>query len=192
MIDPQQIDQVAGGKLSLKQEFLLFSVTVHGKQSLQQAVKLDEFLAPREKLGLMPFGYVRYLRLEGRLEDELRKVKLGQYKRLSEAFYRLALLDPENLTLAQLEAIPGVGLKTSRFILLTLQPDAQVAALDTHILGWLRDLGFRDAPAITPTSRKAYQRWEQCFLKLARAFNFTPAQLDLKVWRERSGGTANA
>lgn len=87
--------------------------------------------------------------------------------------------DPKTVDLATLEN--AVGPKTARFFLLSTRRGAQCAALDTHVLKFLRSLGH-DVPAVTPSKGRRYHEIEQLFLDEARRRRMTPAKLDAAVW----------
>lgn len=154
-------------------EFWLFCCVVAGKNSKVQARKLDEFF---------------YAVMNGGIEQALRKVKMGQYNRLVPIFeqtygtpiefFRIA--SPQYLS----DKFKGVGPKTSRFFVLHSRENAQVAALDTHILSWLRDQGY-DAPKATPSEPK-YSELEKIFLTHAWKVEMSPAEFDLMIWKQYS------
>lgn len=166
---------------------LLFAVIVAGKSAkfarsvmakLQTALKVD-------RLGWL--GGVRQAVQEGRLEAALRSAKSGNYSKIVRAFSHLAFypLDLQFCTIEDLERVPGIGRKTSRFFLQWSGRRQHMAVLDTHILAWLRDRGY-DTPATTPQSARAYDRWEQVFLQEAAKLGEHPADLDERIWLERN------
>ena len=59
-----------------------------------------------------------------------------------------------------------------------------MAALDTHILSWLRERGH-DAPKSTPTGAK-YAELEQVFLGYCAAAGRGVAEMDLEIWNART------
>jgi thermostable 8-oxoguanine DNA glycosylase len=64
--------------------------------------------------------------------------------------------------------------------------DARHAGLDTHVLKWLRDLGY-DAPKATP-SKKQYLAFEKVFVDIADILSMPIATLDLAIWNAYSTG----
>ena len=94
-------------------------------------------------------------------------------------------IDLETCTAEDLEAIPGIGQKTSRFFITHSRPNQNYAILDTHILAWLKSLGYNDIPKSTPAGKR-YQEIEQLFLFEAKKRNVSAADLDLQIWKERS------
>ena len=177
MINPVQVTDFNRSKAELE-EFLLFAILVAGKKSEQMAPKLAAFLEPAAHLS--PLEYITHL--GEKLEDQLRAIRIGQYDRISRCFRVLAErnLDLCNCTFEELESIPGIGPKTARFFMLHTRKDTVVAALDTHILKFLRSLGY-SAPKQTPTGAK-YRDLEAAFIDVARSRNKTVAQLDIEVW----------
>ncbi len=126
------------------------------------------------------------------LEEVLREAKTGNYNKLVKTFTELtqAVLE-NNLDLStcspqELEAIHGIGPKTSRFFILWTREGVRVAALDVHILRWLRELGY-NAPKNTPQSAKRYRELEEAFLAEAHRLNMEPRDLDYAIWSRYSG-----
>jgi len=123
---------------------------------------------------------------DGALDTRLRAARTGNYTKLVRAltYYVACGIDLRTCTVNALETIPGVGPKTSRFFLLWTRPtEAHYAALDVHVLRWLRSQGY-DAPRQTPANRKKYAALEAVFLGLAKERGVTPAQLDAEIWED--------
>lgn len=165
------------------QAFLLLSICVAGKTAFVQERKLRDFLKPAIDIGREPFNWVRILDAADLLEKELRAIKMGQYRRILPAFRGVAQCDPRTVTLDELEAVKGIGPKTSRFFLIHSRQGLNLAVLDTHILAWLREQGV-EAPLATPSGR-AYKDLEQTFLDFAAQRGQTPADLDKEIWEAR-------
>ena len=68
----------------------------------------------------------------------------------------------------------------SRFYHLWIGKKTRCAALDVHILKFLRAKGH-DAPKNTPTGRK-YKELEEAFLTICEERGMSPNQLDADVW----------
>jgi thermostable 8-oxoguanine DNA glycosylase len=166
------------------QSFLMFAICAAGKNARTADMALSRFL--RDSTGT-PFDYLARLDRQGALDSEIRRARIGQYGRISRAFRCLSSggLDLRNCSTDDLESVPGVGPKTSRYFILHTRRDAQVAALDTHVLGHLREMGY-DVPASTPTGKR-YRVLEDIFLELARKSGMTPAEYDYQIWSSRSG-----
>jgi len=166
------------------QEWLLFGICVAGKNANQTAAKVERFLygLPTIPGKRTPFQRVQYLIDKGMLGWRLRLNKLGQYKRINKAFREVIRLDPETVTIEELEGVHGVGAKTARMYALYTRPDQQVIPLDTHILKWLRANGY-DAPKGTPPPGRKYRELEAAFIAEGRRRGLTPKQWDTEVWQ---------
>lgn len=166
------------------QEFWLFSMFVAGKNSDFAAKKLDTFLS---LLGNDISDIFIALRRHN-VRELLLATKVGQYDRLTKAIEQSLSVDLRKATLGELMSIHGIGPKTARFFLLHTRKDANCAALDTHILKFIRDNGYPLAPKSTP-SPTTYGTWERIFLNICE-LNYPKmpiAEVDLKIWTEYSG-----
>lgn len=176
MIDPTKITNF---NLSLKEleEVLLFWICAAGKNAITSAKALDRFLQ-----GNSPFKYI--LKNRDILSTRLKECGIGCYNLKAKSFIALATsgLDLKTCDVEELEKIPGIGLKTSRCFLMHSRRNVNHAGLDTHILKYLRDLGY-DAPKSTPTSKKQYLKWEQIFLS-HKPVNVSVADFDLSIWNQ--------
>jgi thermostable 8-oxoguanine DNA glycosylase len=166
--------------MSEREWFVLFAICVAGKSAKQTQAKLNEYL----NFGFSsPFDTVRLDIANNSLLPYLKAVKMGQYKRIEKAFREVVKLDvTKDLTVEKLEAIPGIGPKTARFIVLYTDPDSQCVPLDTHILKYLRSKGF-DAHKSTPPAGKKYRWFEEQFKACAIAAGKTVRELDTEVWQ---------
>ncbi len=165
---------------------ILYSIIVAGKTAIfadQKTKQLLENCLPEE----MPFNMLRRLILTNQLELIIRKVGVGNYTKFSIAVRELlnSNIDFETCKPEDLEKIKGIGPKTSRFFIMWIRPGETYAALDVHILRWLRNLGY-DAPKHTPTNKKKYSELEKAFIEEAKAHGRTPRQLDLEIWEDGS------
>jgi thermostable 8-oxoguanine DNA glycosylase len=191
MINPYQITNYQRSTAELE-EFLLFCIVVAGKTAYIQARKLDEFLTSVNKRLMMPeninpFQSLKSAEQHGILFEEIKKAKLGQYKKIYSGFkfitqtdYNLSKMTPQIL-----EKIPGVGMKSSRFFLLhsdTFYKD-KIAILDTHILKFIKENIDDRAPKSTPVIPLTYRFWEDMFLSWCRENNKNVADFDLEVWK---------
>jgi hypothetical protein len=179
------------------QEFAIFSVCVAGKRASHIATAVNNLLWDNDWVpdshGIMRFPFAVLLQFKRtELEQKLQRHGIGCYKMKSKTLYELCRrgYDLRKVTPAKLEEIPGIGPKTSRFFVLHSQPNAQYAALDTHILHWLRDRGL-PAPKSTPTGKR-YETLEQEFLYVARSQGMTPAELDLEIWKKYTNSKPKA
>ena len=195
MVDPWNITDYNRSPAELE-ELLLFCVSVAGKSAGMAAAALDEFLAGQP--GKSPFDKIRRLIKGGKLPQAIRRLikggklpqairasRLGKHTRLTRAFAEIvqAGLDLTACTPEQLEAIHGIGPKTSRFFIVHTRAGEQLAVLDTHILRYMRSLGYENIPASTPTGKR-YLQIEQDFIALARREGRDIAEFDLWIWRQ--------
>lgn len=164
---------------------LLYAVVVAGKSAKFAEAAMSRFI---NGAGISPFDHVRRLIGCRNLKRSLVKARVGNYAKIDRSFKEIvaANLDLETCTPEDLEKIHGIGPKTSRFFILWTRPDAQYAALDVHILRWMRSIGY-DAPRSTPQDPKKYAALEKAFLKEAKKRKVKPSELDWEVWKKGSG-----
>lgn len=179
--------------------WILFGICVAGKSAKGTEKKLRAFLddmpyprisgssvteAAMEKFQTTatPFERIRYLISQGKLLSQMRKHKLGKYKLYRKAFPAAVQIDLDNVTVESLEKVPGIGPKTARMTILYYEPDASVVPLDTHVLKFLRTLGYA-APKSTPQSGRRYLELEQAFIAEAKKRGKTVRELDTEVWQ---------
>ena len=187
MVDPFEITDFGRGDAAL-QEFWLFCVAVAGKKATMIAGKVDEFLSGRAE-GELPFDYVRRLVSEGRLVSRMQEVKIGKYALLDKAWsFTVSDAGPDLRTASadELQAIHGVGFKTSRFFVLHSRADADVAVIDTHVLKYIASLGH-EVPSSIPVG-EPYLKLEAIMLSAARSAGMTMADFDLMVWKHYASG----
>ena len=216
-INPNQITDYKRNEWDL-QAFFFFAVAVQGKNSQQTARKVQGLLDHiSEQFVENPFyekvkpetGVIHYLLGE---QDEgtaginlLKEYKFGKYNQWEKLIDHMkqlkwGLLDPCHMTIGEwlmrsdyvdIESIPSVGKKTSRFFKLHSDPEARCVPLDTHILKFIKSKHYPaiDIPKSTPTSPYTYQSIEN--LALTYMGNYieqsktcsTIAQADLEIWR---------
>lgn len=166
---------------------LVYSCIVAGKSAVfTDAVmkKLKAYLKPGESFFQM-FKRNRFI-LKGILID----CGTGNYEKLYRCFVALSVassLDLGACEPSELEQIHGIGPKTSRFFILWTRDNANFAALDVHILRWLKtEKGYPNIPRTTPTGEE-YLRIEKIFLEEARKAEMTARELDREIWMKGSG-----
>ena len=191
MIDPYKITNYNRNQYELE-EFLLFCIVVAGKTAYIQAQKLNDFLVSVNTRLCMPeyinpFQSLKSAEQHGILMEEIQKAKLGQYKKIYAGFKYISEhnLDLRKTTTEQLELVPGVGMKSSRFFLLHSDETYKdnIAILDTHILKFINENIDNRAPRSTPTIRVTYKYWEDIFLYWCELNNKNVADFDLEVWK---------
>ncbi len=187
MIDPYNITNFNRTEAEL-QELLMFCILVAGKTAYIQAGKLEQFLnSIRERLMLpdqvKPFEIIKSANDHGILLQEIQKAKLGQYTKITKAFDYLInnKIDLFKCGPIDLEKVPGIGMKTSRFFILHSRNIKTLAVLDVHILKFLGTLGYK-VPKTTP-NQKQYYYLEQKFLEYCQANDLHPATADLEIWK---------
>src|SRR5438105_2125934 len=156
---------------------LIFSVVVAGKNASFARNVIDKLFG---KYKALPFDVVKRWVKSGELRARLEEARSGNYGKLAKCLPQLITVNPRTVTLDELEQIKGIGPKTSRFYHLWIGKNTRCAALDVHILKFLRRLGH-DAPKNTPTGRK-YKELEEVFLAECERRHTTPNQLDADVW----------
>ena len=198
------------------QSMFLFAVAVAGKPSRITAEKINGLLedievdqrdeyAPDEIRRMGPLEYLMYLEHEPFIEM-IKERKLGKYNtwlKLWRFFndrpnwqgtlskYNFSSI-PEFLNTASiedLECIPGVKYKTSRFFVLHSRSNANCVPLDTHILRFLRDRGVPCVPNVTPGSKQMYLGLEKIAVEALKSLGYsTLAKADLETWKSYSNG----
>ncbi len=165
---------------------LLYTVVVAGKNAQFAEKAMGRFLARSKPLG--PFDWIDHLDKRGLLEKRMRKARMGCYSRLTRSFREIAAARPDLMTATppELEKLHGIGPKSSRFAIMWVRPGASTrfAALDTHVLKWLRFLGHK-APKATP-SGELYLKLENIFLAEADRRRMAPRMLDAMIWENCS------
>jgi len=162
--------------------WLIYSIIVAGKSAEFANSKMRQ-LAPE---GTDIFKMLRRCNNKHWMMMLVQKYKLGNYKKLTRAFMEVCQLNAKTCTLEDLEKIHGIGPKTSRFFIMLRNPETRVAALDTHILKWLREKGY-NAPKSTPQSGAKYKELEAAFIREADRIGVTPRALDIYIWEMYSG-----
>ncbi len=171
------------------EERLIYSAIVAGKSAkFTDAVmgRLKEYRIWKES----PFETLRRLIKEGTLASVLRTIRSGNYTKLEKFFreiVKVKKLNLETVTPEQLEVFHGIGPKTSRFFIIWTRPQETYAALDVHVLRWMRAQGY-DAPKSTPTGAK-YRELEEAFILEAEKRGMSARDLDFHIWSNGSGYT---
>ena len=131
---------------------------------------------------ISPFETLRWYIDLGVLMNKLQGARTGNYRKLDLCFRTLVnrQLDIATCSVEDLERTHGIGPKTSRFFILWTRPGAQHAALDVHVLRWLRHQGHV-APRSTPTGGR-YAALERIFIDYAASWGLTPRELDARIW----------
>ena len=169
--------------------WILFTIAVAGKGAAQTAKKMQQLMLIDDAPS--PFAKIKAIAAYGTLDFCLRLIRFGQYKRIEKAFGAVVELDIDALAQAEprealhtLMAIPGIGPKSARMILMYSfehHKDLWVP-LDTHVLKWLRAKGYT-APVSTPQTSSTYEKLEGWFRIEAIKRGLSMAELDTRVWQ---------
>ncbi len=178
-IDPTNIPERPMSRSQLEW-WVLFGICVANKPAKVTERKMRAFME-MGSMTLPPFDAVQVMIEEGKLGRNLRKARFGQYTRINRAFRHAVRLDVGNLSVEVLEAVPGIGPKTARMIMLYSRPGVEAVPLDTHVLKFLRSLGHK-ASASTPAAGPTYRRLESAFIAEARRRHVSVRELDTQVW----------
>lgn len=170
---------------------LLFSIMAAGKSADRTSDALNYMM--HTLLGNTPFDKIRGMVKRQDALEKLKTFRIGQHNRILKAFRAVVDYDvdatppdPEKL-----REIPGIGLKTSRFVCLVYDRTLPVAVLDTHVLKFLRNRLEIEAPMGTPTSVRVYDRLSKPIIRLAELLGVTCGDLDIVLWRLGKEGKAH-
>jgi len=167
---------------------LLYAVLVAGKSAEFAQNALIRLMSVSTNIDDGPFALIKELIDKGLLDEALRAARTGSYTRIGKCFKEIIKneIDPETCTVEELEAIHGIGPKTARFYVMWTRNDNNYAALDTHILKWLKYLGH-NVPKSTPTG-KLYATIEKIFLSEAEKRGIGAGKLDGLIWEYCKAG----
>lgn len=175
---------------------LIYSIIVAGKSADfadNKTVGLLKLIAKTSgdsnNKDITPFQMIRKL-TGAQLDSCLRTTKTGNYTKLNRALSKLAFdyIELQTCTPEMLEQVPGIGFKTSRFFIMWIRPSEEYAALDVHVLRWMRNHGY-PAPKSTPSNPKEYAMLEKLFIAEAKKRNMTAREFDMKIWEAGAGRT---
>jgi len=186
MINPTKVTNYNRTQSEL-QEFLLFCINVAGKKSAVEAPKLEVFLERVRNITGCPKPFDGMNKLGNRLQEIMHWASISPYKQRYNSYCDvLKLGDLRAVTLSRLMQVRGVGLKTARFFLSHSREDFDEPMLDTHILQFLRDQGYSDAPKSTPQNEGIYNYYSNVFKMFARTLGKSVTDLDLEIWTKYS------
>jgi thermostable 8-oxoguanine DNA glycosylase len=192
MINPAEVTNYNRTQYELE-EFILFCINVAGKKSAIEAPKLEVFIERAKDITkeTTPFNCIKNLIKLGRLNEIMHWAKLSPYAQRYNSYVAVAKIkDLQSVTLNRLLKVPGIGLKTARFFLSHSREDFDEPMLDTHILRFLRDQGYVDAPKSTPSNENTYHYFANIFKNIARQLGKSVTDLDLEIWKQYSGTAA--
>jgi len=188
MINPAEVTNYNRTQSEL-QEFILFCINVAGKKSSVESPKLEVFIERAKDITkeTSPFNCIKKLIKLGRLNEIMHWAKLSPYAQRYNSYVAVSKIkDLQSVTLNRLLQVPGIGLKTARFFLSHSREDFDEPMLDTHILRYLRDQGYTDAPKSTPSNENTYYYFANIFKNIARQLGKSVTDLDLEIWKQYS------
>ena len=188
MINPTEVTNYNRTQYELE-EFILFCINVAGKKSSIESPKLEVFIERAKDITkeTSPFNCIKKLIKLGRLQEIMHWAKLSPYKQRYNSYVDAVKLgDLQAVTLNRLLQVPGIGLKTARFFLSHSREDFDEPMLDTHILHFLRDQGYTNAPKSTPSNVGIYNYYANVFKMFARVSGKSVTDLDLEIWKRYS------
>jgi thermostable 8-oxoguanine DNA glycosylase len=188
MINPAEVTNYNRTQSEL-QEFILFCINVAGKKSSIEAPKLEVFIKRAKDITkeTSPFNCIKKLIKLGRLNEIMHWAKLSPYAQRYNSYVAVSKIkDLQSVSLSRLLEVAGIGLKTARFFLSHSREDFDEPMLDTHILRYLRDQGYTDAPKSTPSNENTYYYFANIFKNIARQLGKTVTDLDLEIWKQYS------
>lgn len=204
MFDPMQPRMGGLETEEDRQQFLLFAIAVAGKEAQRTKAALNLFLIELLKVvpdAARPFDMI-HRATDEQLMTALKASKIGQYSRIFIAYREVAerfsypryylFIPLYGVKVEELESVHGIGPKTARYFVQYAQGNRQVAAIDTHLLKWLRDLGYGWVPKNTPPAGPRYRACEEAFLHECYIRSWDPIEADFKVWKAYREGSAVA
>lgn len=188
MIDPKNITNYCLNRRQL-QEHLIFWIAVAGKPAKTIAPRIDAVLKEGYKKldhrgPRMPFKIVSELRWQ-RLRPMLKRHGIGCHGDKARTMISVARagFDLKTCSRDELISIKGISFKTANCFLMHSRRGARCAAFDTHLLKFMRAMGYENVPDQAPQTLRQHERLEDQFLEICDETGFEPAQLDLITWR---------
>lgn len=164
------------------ENFFVFCIFVAGKRADTTAKKVNKMIEESQHNSALKIIRESLESSPDSLDLLLRKHGFGKYALYQKCFRHAVNLDLRNCTVQDLEAVPGIGPKTARYFLMHSREQAEVAALDTHILKYMREKLNISTPKSTPVGKK-YLKLEAQFIKHAKNIGRPVAELDLEIWK---------
>lgn len=190
MIDPRFITNYNATDFQLE-EMIIFCCCVAGKNAMVTARLLNNFF---KTIGVSPISFMPFESISKynnkNLSNILKETGIGCYNLKANCLIELSKsnLDLRSCNLNDLIKIKGIGLKTANFFLLHTRKGYRSSCLDTHVLSYLRDIGY-NVPKTSPQSIKKYFEIQEIFLSICDKKKVNPSDFDLQIWREYSGNT---
>lgn len=160
------------------EEFLVFCMAAAATNAIaatRAVTKLQEAYGPGS-----PLEIIR--KLKEKLPEALRACGFRFPESRARNYYAVAVsgINLRTCTVQELEELPGIGPKTSRFFVMHSRPGEAHAVLDVHVMTYLRESGY---PAPKRPTAANYLKWQKIFLEHAKSLGITDiASLDLELW----------
>ena len=175
------------------ERFLMFCCAVAGKNALTTDKAFDRLVTWVEDnseihdRGTLLEWWGALCETKLATPERLKSFGFGCYNHRYKTFYSLYKAKCEGFNFAfastdDLETLPGIGMKTSRYFILHSRKNVPLAVLDRHVLRYLGEIGVENVPESTPTKPSEYLRLEKEFLKTVPRGK-TPAQHDIDIWK---------
>lgn len=154
--------------ISELEEFLIFCLASANKSdTAMQVYKVNKFLEPARIHNLTPFQYISLLVENETLTSKLYEVRLGEYYRLTKCLSSCVSLDLVNIELEELEAVIGIGPKTSRLFMINCRKSNNSVILDINTLTKIKENNPNVlVPKSTPQAIERYRMLEQLYLNI--------------------------
>jgi hypothetical protein len=159
------------------EHLLFFSIAVAGKNASIVSRAVNRFFEGYDfftpgAASMSPYDVINLRMGVGTLRSHLERARLGKYTALIESSRYIIHNGIEKrlkaCPLSVLEAVPYLGMKTARMILLHSRPDQWMLPLDVHILRFAREELGIPTPKATPGSKQhpeSYLRLEREILE---------------------------
>jgi thermostable 8-oxoguanine DNA glycosylase len=183
MIDAANITKYNLSQAELEAR-IVFWILAAGKNGTRAAKIANAMVEEASAVNETLFDYLHLLDF-GDTVNMCKYYKTGCFGAKARSIYEIcrADLNLRTCTTEDLEKIYGIGMKTARCFIIHTRENASCAGLDTHMLKYLRSLGY-DVPKNTPSSKKLYLTLEKIVLNLADKAGESPAKFDLNIWNK--------
>ena len=199
-VNPNAITNFGRNRAQLE-ELVLFGTLVAGKPAHRMAALLDRILINgrlQHSTDMTPFDLIRVWIENDTLGQVLRAYNVGQYTRIERCWRELTAITPckpklehdgtltylnrvDLKSVAQLEAVHGIGPKTARFVVLHSVKGARCIPVDTHWLKELASLGYPVRKDVVVNGR-THAIYEGYALQEVDKSGLTCAAKDQAVW----------
>ena len=166
------------------QDFLFVCWLVAGKTAYVQNRKFLKFKKEFNNFGI--FDAIYFFGIDYAI-SMAKKHGLGKYSLLQKFIkeFNELNIDLKQCTAEDLEKLPGVGLKTSRFFLINTRSNYRCAVIDTHIIKFISE-NIQKIDFKQPPNKKKYLEYETLYLNYCDKNNLNPQEFDIYIWKKYS------